>query len=169
MTVIVVDGYNLIGQEAGQLSGLSLEREREGLIRRLEQFSAVTGERFLVVFDGALKPDDDTRNAKNSTGKRPVSVAFSKPGESADAWIVKYFSRRAGKSTVLITRDRELARKVRRIGFSVAADLQRLETRAEPYFSQSVTSLQAGGGLFSSISPQSREALAQARKKAKNR
>ena len=165
--MIVVDGYNLIGAEAGQLSGLSLEREREGLIRRLEQLSAVTGERFLVVFDGALKPDDDIRNAKNSTGKRPVSVAFSKPGESADAWIVKYFSRRAGKSTVLVTRDRELARKVRRIGFSVESDLRRPEVRAEPHLSQSVTLSSAGGGLFSSLSPQSREALAQARKKAK--
>ena len=165
--MIVLDGYNLIGAEAGRLSGLSLEREREGLIRRMEQLSAVTGERFLVVFDGALKPDDDIRNAKNSTGKRPVSVAFSKPGESADAWIIKYFSRRAGKSTVLVTRDRELARKVRRMGFPVAADLRRPEVHAEPHLSQSVTLSSAGGGLFSSLSPQSREALAQARKKAK--
>ncbi|HXF49011.1 MAG TPA: NYN domain-containing protein [Verrucomicrobiae bacterium] len=165
--MVVVDGYNLIGGEAGVLSGLSLEREREGLIHRLEQLSAVTGERFLIVFDGAAKPDNNARNAKNSSGKHPVAVAFSKPGESADDWIVKYFSRRAGKSARLITRDRKLADKVRKLGFAVEADLRGPESRAEGCLSQVLIPSMAGGGLFSSLSRQSREALAQARKKAK--
>lgn len=165
--MVVVDGYNLIGGEAGVLSGLSLEREREGLIHRLEQLSAVTGESFLIVFDGAAMRDNAAGNAKNSTGKRPVVVAFSKPGESADDWIVKYFSRRAGKSARLITRDRKLADKVRKLGFAVEADLHGPESRAEIHRFQSVTPSGVGEGLFSSLSRQSREALAQARRKAK--
>ena len=160
--MIVVDGYNLIGQEAGQLSGLSLDRERKGLVRRLEQLSAVSGERFLVVFDGSIR-------ALNSLAKKSsVSIAFSKSGQTADGWILKYLSRRPKQSAILVTRDRELAQKARKLGFKVEADLSRLEAKAEPYISQSVGGSRAGGDLLSTLSRQSREALAQARKKAKN-
>jgi len=68
---------------------------------------------------------------------------------------------------MLVTRDRELAGKVRKLGFKVETDLNRPETHAEPYLSQRITSSQTGGDLLSSLSRQSREALAQARKKAK--
>jgi hypothetical protein len=49
----------------------------------------------------------------------------------------------------------------------VEADLRGPESRAEVHLSQAVAPSGAGGGLFSSLSRQSREALAQARKKAK--
>jgi predicted RNA-binding protein with PIN domain len=165
--MILVDGYNLIGGEAGLLSGLSLEKERNGLIRRLEQLSAVTGERFLVVFDGGIRQERDSRPHQSAGKGSPVTLAFSKPGESADDWIVKYFSLRAGRAARLVTRDRKLADKVRKMGFAVEADLRGPESRAEVHLSQAVTPSGAGGGLFSSLSRQSREALAQARKKAK--
>ncbi len=165
--MIVVDGYNLIGQEAGALSGLSLEKEREKLLRRLEQLSAVSGEQFLVVFDASFQPAASLLTAKSRSPKSAVLVAFSKSGESADTWVVKYFSRQPGKSAVLITRDRELTKKVRKMGFKVETDLSRSESHSEPYIFQPITPSQAGGDLLSSLSRQSREALAQVRKKAK--
>lgn len=164
--MIVVDGYNLIGQESGQLSGLSLEREREMLIRRLEQLSAVGDEKFLVVFDGSVPAGKSPATKNPKAAKVSVAVAFSKPGESADVWILKYLARRPKKSALLVTGDHGLAQKAKKLGFRVQTDLNRPELHAEPYLSQSVTPSPTGGGLFSSLSRQSREALAQARKKA---
>ncbi len=166
--MIVVDGYNLIGQEAGHLSGLSLEKERDKLLRRLEQLAAVSGERFFVVFDGAMPARRNGRAERPMSGKSAVLVAFSKSGQTADAWILKYFSGRPKRSAILVSRDSELAQKVRKLGFGVEADLSRLETEAEPYIPQPLAPSQTGGGLLSSLSPKSREALAQARKKSKN-
>jgi len=166
--VILVDGYNLIGEEAGRLSGLSLEKEREKLVRRLEQLSAVSGERFLVVFDGSIQVAENSSAAKIPNRQGPISVAFSKSGQTADSWILKYLSRRPKRSAILVTRDRELAKKVKKLGFNAEPDLSRLEAKAEPYLSQPLAGSSAGGGLFSSLSRQSREALAQARKKSKN-
>jgi len=165
--VILVDGYNLIGQEAGTLSGPSLEKEREKLIRKLEQLSAVSGKRFLVVFDGASRAAENS-SARILNAKSPVSVAFSQASQTADGWILKHLSRRLKRSVILVTGDRELAQKAQRLGFKVEPNLNRLETRVQPYLTPSGTEAQEGGDLLSSISRQSREALAQARKKAKN-
>ncbi len=166
--MILVDGYNLIGQEAGALSGLSLEKEREKLVRKLEQLSAVSGERFLVVFDGSVWAAESSSAKKTLNLRSPVSIAFSKSGQTADSWILKYLSRRPGGSAILITRDRKLAQKAKKLGFRVEPDLGRLEAKTEPYLAQPVSGSQSGGDLLSSISPKSREALAKARKKAKS-
>jgi predicted RNA-binding protein with PIN domain len=165
--MILVDGYNLMGQEAGALSGLSLEKERENLVRKLEQLSAVSGERFLVVFDGSLPAAEGSSAKKTSSAQSPVSIAFSKAGQTADGWILKYLSRRPSGSAILITRDWELAQKAKKSGFKVETDLNRLEAKAEPYLAQPISGSQTGGDLLSAISPKSREALAQARKKSK--
>ncbi|MGH8004871.1 MAG: NYN domain-containing protein, partial [Limisphaerales bacterium] len=133
--MIVVDGYNLIGQEAGHLSGLSLEKEREKLLRRLEQLSAVSGERFLVVFDGSLRAENSLAQ-KTSRAVGSVSVAFSRSGQTADGWILKYLSRRPKQSAILITRDRELAQKAKKLGFKIQADLSWLEAKTDLYLSQ---------------------------------
>ncbi|MCI0404985.1 MAG: NYN domain-containing protein, partial [candidate division Zixibacteria bacterium] len=148
-------------------SGLSLEREREGLARRLEQLSAVSGGRFLVVFDGSVRAKRNAALSKTSHPQSTVSIAFSKAGQTADNWILKYLARRPRESAMLVTRDRELAQKAKKLGFRVEADLSRLEAKADPYRAQPVAGSQSGGDLLSSLSRQSREALAQARKKSK--
>lgn len=166
--MILVDGYNLIGQDAGTLSGLSLEKEREKLLRRLEQLSAVGGERFLVVFDGSIRSAENSPAKEAASARGVVAIAFSKSGQTADSWILKYLSRQSKGSAILVTRDRELAQKAKKLGYKVEPDLNRLEAKAEPYLSHLVTASQSGGDLLSSISPNSREALAQARRKAKS-
>lgn len=169
MTVILVDGYNLIGQEAGTLSGLSLEKDRTTLLRKLEQLSATSGEKFLVVFDGSAPWGEKSPGRRAAAAGKGVSLAFSKPGQTADSWILKYLSRQPSRSMILITRDRELTHKAKKLGFKVEPDLSRLEAKSDPYLSQPTVGAQEGGDLLSSLSRQSREALAQARKKSKNR
>lgn len=156
--MIVIDGYNLIGQAAGTLSGLSLEKERQVLIRQVEKLSQITGVKALIVFDGFAK-------SSTSEPKTPVTIAYSKSGQTADGWILKYLSRRPKGSAILITGDRELAHKAKKLGFKVGQSLNQLEAKAQPYLTSSVTEAQTGGDLLTSISPQSREALAKARKK----
>ncbi|MGE5693418.1 MAG: hypothetical protein ACM3YF_06525, partial [Candidatus Zixiibacteriota bacterium] len=89
MTVIVLDGYNLIGAEAGRLSGLSLEREREGLIRRLEQLSAVTGERFLhhrlsqrKLQEKSSRRKTEKRNPQRKKGNNQAKVGDPQTGQT---------------------------------------------------------------------------------------
>lgn len=164
--MIIVDGYNLIGQAAGTLSGLTLEKERTALFRQVEQLAAVTGEKFLVVFDGSALSKEQ-RGAQKLPGKNLVSIAFSKSGQTADSWILAYLSRRQKGSVTLVTRDRELGQKAKKLGFPVAMDLGRLEAKAQPYTHPLVPEAQTGGDLLSSLSRGSREALAQAAKKLK--
>jgi len=158
--LIVIDGYNLIGQAAGTLSGVSLEKERRALIRQVEKLSQITGEKALIVFDGSSK-------SSTSEPKTPVTIAYSKSGQTADGWILKYLSRRPKGSVILITADRELTHKARKLGFKVEQSLNQLEAKAQPYLTPSAAEAQATSDLLTSISPQSREALAQIRKKSK--
>ena len=165
--MVVVDGYNLIGQEAGALLGLPLEKERENLVRKLEQMAAVSGEKFLVVFDSSIGSEGPATR-EFPYPKSVVSVAFSKSGQTADRWILNYLSHRPKRSAILVTRDRELARKAIKLGFRAEPDLTRLETKVQPYLTPTVTEAHAGGDLLSSLSRPSREALARARKKFKH-
>jgi len=122
----------------------------------------------LVVFDGSVQAEKSPATRTPLSPKTSVSIAFSKSGQTADSWILKYLSRRPKQSAILVTRDRELAQKAKKLGFKVEPDLNRLEAKAEPYLSQPGAGSQVGGDLLSSISPKSREALAQARKKIEN-
>jgi hypothetical protein len=164
--VIIVDGYNLIGDAAGTLSGLALEKERTGLIREAEKLAQVTGEKIMMVFDGPASPKTAT-GAAEVERKSPVTVTFSKAGQTADSWILKYLSRRPKGSAILITRDGELASKARKLGFKTEPNLDRLEAKAQPYLAPAVMDAPSGGDLLASISRQSRENLANLHKKLK--
>ena len=166
--MILIDGYNLIGQAAGTLSGLSLEKERQALIRQAENLAQITGEKIMIVFDGQASPKTAIGGV-DAERKSPVTVTFSKAGQTADRWILKYLSRRPKESAVLVTRDGELAQKAKKLGFRVEPNLNRLEARAEPYLPSPVSGTQTSDDLLSTISRESREALAQAAKKLKKR
>ena len=163
--MILIDGYNLIGQATGALSGLALEKERTVLIREAEKLAQVTGEKIMIVFDGPASPK--VLGGIDAERKSPVTVTFSKTGQTADSWILKYLSRRPKGSVVLITRDGDLTHKAKKLGFKTGPNLNRLEARAQPYLAPVVMEAPSGCDLLSSISRQSREALAQAAKRTK--
>lgn len=164
--MIVIDGYNLIGQAAGTLSGLALEKERTALIRQAENLAQVTGEKIMIVFDGPAFSKTSV-GVGDAEWKSPVTVAFSKAGQTADSWILKYLSRRPKGSVILISRDGELAAKAKKLGFKTESNLNQLESRAQPYLAPAVIDSPSGGDLLSSISRQSRENLAKLHKKLK--
>jgi predicted RNA-binding protein with PIN domain len=82
---VIVDGYNLIfaWDELKSLAAERLDLAREKLCDLLSGFAAYTGRRVVLVFDGFRTAGNP--GSKSETHR--VSVAFTKEGETADAYI----------------------------------------------------------------------------------
>ena len=82
---IIVDGYNLIfaWDELKALARDRLDLARERLMDILSGYAGFTGARLVLVFDGFRTPG----NPGSRTEYHNISVAFTKDGETADAYI----------------------------------------------------------------------------------
>jgi predicted RNA-binding protein with PIN domain len=106
---IIIDGYNLIGQDGG-LRG-SLEAKRDWLVRQLVAFRQKKKLEVTVVFDGWQSGLANQAEAQRSG----IKVVFSPPGEKADSVIVR-LARRQGSGCVVVTSDREIRNSVEKFG-----------------------------------------------------
>jgi predicted RNA-binding protein with PIN domain len=108
MAHLVVDGYNVTKTGYGELS---LEQQRNRLVRALAVLAAQTGAEVTCVFDGA------ERVHGIPAPPRGVRVLFSHKGETADELIRRLVrAEPAGRPVVVISSDREVADGVRRHG-----------------------------------------------------
>jgi predicted RNA-binding protein with PIN domain len=106
---IIIDGYNLIGSDAG-LRG-NLEPKRRWLVQQLGNYQNVKGYAVTVVFDGwRLGLTDEVQEKRNG-----VTVVYSRRGEEADSVVVRR-ARKAGSGCVVVTSDREVRNAVERFG-----------------------------------------------------
>ena len=82
---VIVDGYNLIfaWDELKALATERLDLARERLMDILSGYAGFTGARLVLVFDGFRTPG----NPGSRTEYHNISVAFTKDGETADAYI----------------------------------------------------------------------------------
>ncbi|MCR5577507.1 MAG: NYN domain-containing protein [Oscillospiraceae bacterium] len=82
---VIVDGYNLIfaWDELKELAAERLDLAREKLCDLLSGYAAYTGKRAVLVFDGFRTAG----NPGSRSEAHRVSVAFTKEGETADAYI----------------------------------------------------------------------------------
>ena len=82
---IIVDGYNLIfaWDELKALARDRLDLARERLMDILSGYAGFTGAKLVLVFDGFRTPG----NPGSRTEYHNISVAFTKDGETADAYI----------------------------------------------------------------------------------
>ncbi|MBW3576520.1 MAG: NYN domain-containing protein [Actinobacteria bacterium] len=103
---VVVDGYNVSLQHRGHLE---LEQQRLWLTTQLESLVARLKVRCTVVFDG-----DPGVNAPTSRS-RLVRVRFTAGGTADDAIVELVESLAADEPVVVVTDDRELADRVRRL------------------------------------------------------
>ena len=106
---IIIDGYNVIGSDAG-LSG-NLEHRRNLLAQHLASYSNNKGHGVTVVFDGWRSGSIDEVQQKRDG----ICVIYSRLGEKTDSVIVR-LARKQGAGCVVVTSDREVRRAVERFG-----------------------------------------------------
>jgi predicted RNA-binding protein with PIN domain len=112
---LVVDGYNVTKRGFGEVS---LEQQRNRLVRGLGGIAAQSGAEVTVVFDGA------ERVHGLPPAPRGVRVLFSRKGETADELIRRLVrAEPSGRPIVVVSSDREVADGVRRHGaYPLASD-----------------------------------------------
>ncbi|WP_042225453.1 NYN domain-containing protein [Oceanobacillus manasiensis] len=86
MIVLVVDGYNIIGdwEELKQLKEKDIGQARDRLIELMAEYQAYSGHRVIVVFDAYY-----VRGITSKTKTFKVEVIFTKEKETADECIEK--------------------------------------------------------------------------------
>lgn len=117
---LLVDGYNVTKAEGG-FGDVSLEGQRIRLIDEVGKVARRHGIKATVVFDGSeIAP---------GTSRRPrgvLEVEYSRPGETADDHLVAKLGTLPKFPVVVATNDRELQRRVARLGATVATSNQLL-------------------------------------------
>lgn len=103
----LVDGYNVIrsSPELASCERAGLEAGRQALCRLLADAARVSGDRFVVVFDG-------TGGGGAALGAAGVQVIFSSARESAD----QVLARLAAQGGAVVSNDREVQRAAARRG-----------------------------------------------------
>lgn len=86
MDILLVDGYNIIGDwvELQELKKERLANARDRLIERMAEYRGYKGWRVIIVFDAHLVPGIEARNLNSE-----VEVIFTKESETADERIEK--------------------------------------------------------------------------------
>ncbi len=106
---IIIDGYNVIGSDAG-LTG-NLERKRNTLVQQLIDYHKNKGHGLTVVFDGwrsgSIDEVEQTREG--------ICIVYSRLGEKADSVIIRR-ARKQSTGCVVVTSDREVRKAVERFG-----------------------------------------------------
>lgn len=86
MDVLVVDGYNIIGDwdELKRLKEIDLEQARNLLIEKMAEYKAFTGYRVIIIFDAYYVP-----GTANKFKEYKVEIIYTKENETADERIEK--------------------------------------------------------------------------------
>lgn len=84
--VLVVDGYNIIGDwdELKRLKEIDFEQARIRLIEKMAEYKAFTGYRVIIVFDAYYVP-----GTANKWEEYKVEIIYTKENETADERIEK--------------------------------------------------------------------------------
>lgn len=114
---LLVDGYNVTKAEGG-FGDLELEQQRDRLIDIAERLGLTTRVPITIVFDGS----DVVPARKRRRGG--VKVEYSVPPMIADDHLVEHLERMPAVPVVVVTNDRELQHRVKRLGATVATSDQ---------------------------------------------
>lgn len=117
---MLVDGYNVSRAERG-FGDLSLERQRSLLIDEVTKIARRFDVRPTVVFDGSVVAPGTRRGSR-----APVTVEYSRPDEIADDHLIAKLEALPNWPVVVVTNDKELQHRARRLGATIATSDQLL-------------------------------------------
>jgi hypothetical protein len=117
---VIIDGYNLLYAQGDAPAPATRAR----LVRDLVAWAKTRSRRVVLVFDAW---DGGTREARTEA-HGPVTVVFTRAGERADAFIVRWVGEHA--ESVVVTSDRAVQQGARRRGAAVL-DADRFAARLE--------------------------------------
>jgi predicted RNA-binding protein with PIN domain len=117
---LVVDGYNVLYARGEVPSAASRAR----LVTDLVRWARAHGRRVVLVFDAWA---GGTRDAQEEA-HGPVTVHYTRAGERADAFIVRWVA--AHREAVVVTSDRAVQQGARRRGAAIL-DAERFAARLE--------------------------------------
>ncbi len=86
MEILVVDGYNIIGdwEELRRLKRVDINHARNRLIEMLIEYQAYTGNKVIIVFDAMYVKGIESRKKQNN-----VEIIYTREDETADEYIEK--------------------------------------------------------------------------------
>ena len=118
---LLIDGYNVIRRDPDLRAheAESLQAGRTALLRLVADAARAGGDRFTVVFDGALA-------AGPAGAGGQVEVTFSRPPEKADDVLVR-LARQLGAGAAVVTSDRAVRDAAGRAGCAVISAEQFLD------------------------------------------
>src|SRR5690625_5134994 len=84
MDILVIDGYNIIGdwEELRRLKRIEISHARNRLIERLIEYQAYTGTKVIIVFDAMHMKGIESRKKQNN-----VEIIYTDEEETADEYI----------------------------------------------------------------------------------
>lgn len=92
--LLIVDGYNVLNAwrpEVNKTDARTLSDARELLAERLMDYAGFSGQRVVLVYDAWMS--DRAKRSEETRG--PVSVVYTRKGETADHYIEKLCARNA--------------------------------------------------------------------------
>lgn len=122
---VVIDGYNLLYARGETPSAAS----REHLVRDVVRWALRRKRRAVLVFDAWAQGE----RVEREEGRGPVTVCFTRYGERADEWIVRWVATRP--EAVVVTSDRAVGRAASRRGAAVldsSGFAERLDAALDP-------------------------------------
>jgi predicted RNA-binding protein with PIN domain len=117
---VLIDGYNVAKAEGG-FGSLSLEEQRDQLVKAAGKLAHRVAGRTIVVFDGSKVAAGLARRSRSR-----VEVEYSRPDEIADDHIVALLEKLPRDPVIMVTNDKELQRRARRLGATIATSKQLL-------------------------------------------
>jgi predicted RNA-binding protein with PIN domain len=116
---LLIDGYNATMAEGG-FGNLELAAQRDRLIAEVGKLARKSGIEASIVFDGSDVVAGPRR------GRKPVTVHYSAPDEIADDRLIALLEGMPKDPVVVVTSDRELQNRAKRLGATVATSRQLL-------------------------------------------
>ncbi|MEB3428455.1 NYN domain-containing protein [Citroniella saccharovorans] len=152
---LIVDGYNIIGnwEKLKECLKISLENARNSLLDMMAEYSKMSGEKIIVIFDAY-----NTDQPRTTYKYKGLDVVFTEKEETADKYIERFLDSEGRRKLIEVATNDSLIQKtiLSRGGLRISAselkhryltykeDLYRLEKKKRNSYNKNLVSLDDG-------------------------